>query len=60
VIVDNDDAGNSMGSKIVEKIGSRSQIIRLDKKYKDIGDMLDSDIIELESDFKSDIIGRLQ
>lgn len=49
-----------MGSKIVEKIGSRSRIVRLDKKYKDIGDMLDSDIIKLESDFKSDIIERLQ
>lgn len=60
VVTDNDDAGKTMGNKIVEKIGNRSRIIRLDKKYKDIGDMLDSDIIELETDFKSDIIERLQ
>ena len=47
IIADNDDAGNTMANKIIDKIGSKAYMIKLNSKYKDIGDMLDSDIIEL-------------
>ena len=47
IIADNDDAGNTMANKVIEKIGSKAYMIKLDSRYKDIGDMLDSDIIEL-------------
>ena len=47
VVADNDDAGNTMANKLIEKIGSKAYMMKLDNKYKDIGDMLDSDIIEL-------------
>lgn len=47
VIPDNDDAGQSMASKIVEKMGSRANVIALPERFKDIGDMTDSDIGEL-------------
>lgn len=47
IIADNDDAGNTMANKLIDKIGSKAYMIKLDSKYKDIGDMLDSDIIEL-------------
>jgi len=47
IVSDNDDAGNTMANKLIDKLGGRSSIIKLDSIYKDIGDMLDSDIIEL-------------
>lgn len=47
IIADNDDAGNTMANKLIDKIGSKAYMIKLNSKYKDIGDMLDSDIIEL-------------
>lgn len=47
IVADNDDAGNTMANKLIEKIGSKAYMMKLDNKYKDIGDMLDSDIIEL-------------
>ena len=47
VIPDNDDAGQAMAQRIIDKVGSRASIIGLPKRFKDIGDMLDSDIGEL-------------
>ena len=47
IIADNDDAGNTMANKLIDKIGSKAYMFKLNNKYKDIGDMLDSDIIEL-------------
>lgn len=47
IIADNDDAGNTMANKLIDKIGSKAYMLKLNNKYKDIGDMLDSDIIEL-------------
>ena len=47
IIADNDDAGNTMANKLIDKLGSKAYMIKLSAKYKDIGDMLDSDIIEL-------------
>jgi len=55
VIADNDEAGGNMKTKIIEKLGSRVSVIQLDSKYKDIGDMEDSEIIKLESNFTKDI-----
>ncbi len=47
IISDNDDAGNIMADKLIDKLGSRVSKIKLDKKYKDIGDMMDNDIINI-------------
>jgi DNA primase len=55
VIADNDEAGGNMKTKIVEKLGSRVSVINLDSKYKDIGDMDDSDITKLNSNFLDSI-----
>jgi DNA primase len=47
VIPDNDDAGREMAKKIVDGMGPRANAIGLPKRFKDIGDMQDSDILEL-------------
>jgi DNA primase len=47
VIPDNDDAGKSMAANIVKSIGKRATTIGLPERFKDIGDMSDSDIKEL-------------
>lgn len=44
-----------MKSKIVEKLGSRVSVIKLDKQYKDIGDMDDNAIRNLEFQFDKSI-----
>ena len=59
IVSDNDDAGNTMAKKLIEKIGSRAFSIKLDSKYKDIGDMLDSDIIKLLDNSYNDIFDKL-
>jgi DNA primase len=55
VIADNDEAGGNMKDKIIEKLGSRVSVIKLDKQYKDIGDMADEEIKTLESSFDKTI-----
>ena len=55
VIADNDEAGGNMKTKILEKLGSRVSVIKLDKKYKDIGDMDDKSIKELSFQFDKSI-----
>ena len=47
VIPDNDDAGQAMAQRIIDKVGPRASAIGLPKRFKDIGDMSDSDIGEL-------------
>lgn len=47
VIPDNDDAGKSMASRIIEKMGHRASAVGLPARFKDIGDMTDADISEL-------------
>ncbi len=47
VIPDNDDAGQEMAKRIVEKMGHRATVIGIPSRFKDIGDMTDSDINEL-------------
>jgi DNA primase len=55
VIADNDEAGGNMKTKIVEKLGSRVSVIKLNKEYKDIGDMDDKSIQELSFQFDKSI-----
>lgn len=59
VIADNDEAGGNMKDKIVERLGSRATVIKLDKKYKDIGDMDDTAIKSLEQSFDKSIAAML-
>ena len=60
LIADNDEAGKSMSKKMIDKLKSRVSIIQLDTKYKDIGDMQDSDILMLQSKFDNSILSMLQ
>jgi DNA primase len=60
VIADNDEAGGNMQSKIIDKLGSHVFTIQLDKKYKDIGDMTDEEIKQLDFKFDNSIRSMLQ
>ncbi len=60
VIADNDEAGGNMKDKLIEKLGNRVTVVTLDKKYKDIGDMSDEDIKNLDETFDKTIIAMLQ
>ena len=60
LIADNDEAGKSMSKKMIDKLKSRVSIITLDAKYKDIGDMKDSDIIKLSSSIDNSILEMLR
>lgn len=59
VIADNDEAGNSMKDRLIEKLGSRISVINLDPKYKDVGDMDDEAIKNLEYRFDKSIMSML-
>ena len=59
VIADNDEAGGNMKSKIIDKLGSRVSVITLEKQYKDIGDMKDEDIANLDVAFDKTIMSML-
>ena len=59
VIPDNDEAGRSMSQKIIDRLGSRVSIIKLDDNYKDIGDMSDDQIKNLEFRFDKAILSML-
>jgi 5S rRNA maturation endonuclease (ribonuclease M5) len=59
VIADNDEAGGNMKDKIIEKLGSRVSVIKLDKQYKDIGDMPDEEIKKLDFQFDKSIMSML-
>ena len=59
VIADNDEAGGNMKDKIVERLGSRVTVIKIDKQYKDIGDMSDDAIKNLEESFDKTIASML-
>lgn len=60
VIADNDEAGGNMKDRIVEKLKSRVSVIQLNKEYKDIGDMDDVAIKNLEYRFDKTISSMLQ
>jgi DNA primase len=55
VIADNDEAGGNMKDRIIEKLGSRVSIVKLNKQYKDIGDMADNEIKDLDFSFDKSI-----
>ena len=60
LIADNDEAGNIMADRLTEKLGHLVNVINLDKKYKDIGDMADDEIKLLEFQFDNSIIAMLK
>lgn len=60
VIADNDEAGGNMKDRIINKLGSRVTVIKLDKQYKDIGDMSDDAIKNLDESFDKSIAAMLQ
>jgi DNA primase len=60
LVADNDEAGTIMKDKLIEKLGSLVTVIKLDTKYKDIGDMDDDEIRKLEFQFDNSIISMLK
>lgn len=60
VIADNDEAGGNMSERLVERLGGIVSTIKLDKKYKDIGDMDDESIKNLDYGFDKSIEAMLQ
>jgi len=48
-----------MKDRIVERLGGIVTVINLDKQYKDIGDMDDKSIKELEYQFDKSIVSML-
>lgn len=56
VIPDNDDAGQDMAKRIVEKMGHRATVIGIPNRFKDIGDMTDADIHELTTRVQDPIL----
>ena len=59
VIADNDEAGGNMKDKIIQNLGPRVSVVQLEKQYKDIGDMKDEDIKNIESSFDKTILAML-
>jgi DNA primase len=59
LVADNDDAGAIMKDKLIEKLGSLVSVVNIDKKYKDIGDMDDSAIRDIEFQFDKSISSML-
>jgi len=55
VVADNDEAGGNMKDRIVERLGSRVSVIKINKQYKDIGDMPDEEIKSLGFSFDKSI-----
>lgn len=49
VIGDNDDAGKGMQEKIFNSLGHRATLITIPSRFKDIGDMTDEDIKQLNN-----------
>ncbi len=49
VVADNDDAGKEMQDKVLERLAARATSIKIPDRFKDIGDMTDSDIKELST-----------
>jgi len=60
LIADNDEAGATMVERILGKIGSKVAVAKIDKKYKDIGEMSDEEIKKLEYKFDNSIVAMLK
>jgi DNA primase len=56
VIGDNDEAGRSMQQRIFDKVGKRATLISIPERFKDVGDMKDSDIQELITRIKDPLL----
>ena len=59
VVADNDEAGGNMKQRLMDKLGNRVSIVQLDEKYKDIGDMSDEAIGEIDFTFDKSIMAML-
>lgn len=60
LLADNDEAGGNMKQRLIEKLGSRVSVIGIDSKYKDVGDMDDEAIRNLEYRFDNSIAAMLK
>jgi len=60
LVADNDEAGSVMIDRILGKIGSKVSVVKIDQKYKDIGEMSDEEIKKLEFQFDNSIIAMLK
>jgi 5S rRNA maturation endonuclease (ribonuclease M5) len=60
LLADNDEAGGNMKQRLIEKLGSRVSVIGIDSKYKDVGDMDDDAIRNLEYRFDNSIAAMLK
>lgn len=60
VVADNDEAGSGMVNKLKERLPNKVSVITLDKKYKDIGDMDDESLKNIEFRFDNSILAMLQ
>ena len=49
IVGDNDDAGKGMQQKILDRLGNRATLITIPSRFKDIGDMTDDDIQQLNT-----------
>ncbi len=59
IIADNDEAGTNMKEKLKEKLYSKLTIINIDKKYKDIGDMVDEELLNIKTNFEENMLAIL-
>jgi DNA primase len=60
VIADNDEAGQQMANRLIERLGGRVSVVNLEKQYKDIGDMDDEAIKKISYEFDKSIAAMLQ
>lgn len=59
VVADNDEAGGNMKQRLIERLGNRVSVVQLDEQYKDIGDMSDEAISEIDFTFDKSIMAML-
>ncbi len=60
LIADNDEAGKSMQGKLQERLPGKLSVVKLETKYKDIGDMDDESLKAIEFRFDNSISSMLQ
>lgn len=60
VVADNDEAGDNMKNRLMKHLASKLSVVQLNKQYKDIGDMSDEDIKNLEISFDKSIESMLK
>jgi DNA primase len=60
VIADNDEAGGGMVERVTKRLGNKITVTKIEKQYKDIGDMTDDEIKKLEYRFDNSILEMLK